>query len=405
MTLHTSIFFCKTIAVAALTLTLAIAAVAQSETVIYSFTGGSDGGDPNGGVIADSKGNLYGTVVSGGANEGGAVFELSPNGGRGWAETVIYSFSFISGDGFLPSSGLIFDTRGNLYGETIGGGATGGGTVFKLSPGSNGAWTEKTLYSFAGASDGAAPFSGTLALDPSGNLYGVTEGGGTFGFGTVFELVADAGGTWTKNILHSFAQQNDGGNPYAEQLALDSSGNVYGTTLSGGSHNFGVVFELVRGTNGSWSEEILHAFAGRLDSSGPEAGLTFDSSGNLYGNSAFSVFQLVPGSNGKWTENVLHSFHGGTDGAGPDSIPTLGKAGTLYGTTFGGGQLRGTIYELTPHSDGTWTESVLHKFSAKGGDGVFPFFAALAIDPNGNLFGTTSTGGDSNAGVVFEVVP
>jgi uncharacterized repeat protein (TIGR03803 family) len=142
-----------------------------------------------------------------------------------------------------------------------------------------------------------------------------------------------------------------------------------------------------------------------FDGSGPEAGITFDSSGNLYGNSAYTVFQLVPGSNGKWTENILHSFHGGTDGVGPDSVPTFDKAGNLYGTTYEGGQHRGTVYELTPHSNGTWTESILHNFSAKGGDGVFPFFAGLALDSHGNLFGTTSTGGNSNSGVVFEVVP
>ena len=405
MTLRTGVFFCKTIALAALTVTLATAALAQSETVIYSFTGGSDGADPNGGVVLDSKGNLYGTVFSGGANGAGAVFELSPNTGGGWTETVIYSFGFTTGAGFLPSSGLIFDTQGNLYGETLAGGTTGAGTIFELSPGSNGTWTEKTLYNFAGGTDGTVPFSGTLALDSSGILYGITQSGGTFGFGTVFQLVAGTNGTWTKNILHSFAQDDDGGLPYAEQLVLDSSGNVYGTTLQGGAHDYGVVFELVRGSGGTWSGKILHAFMGGVDGSAPEGGVTFDAAGNLYGNSSYSVFQLVPGSNGRWTENIAHEFRGGTDGSGPDSILTLDQAGNLYGTTYGGGQHRGTVFQLTPHSNGTWTKTILHGFTSTGGDGVFPFFAGLAIDPHGNLFGTTSSGGNSNAGVVFEVVP
>ena len=401
----TRVFIGTAIATAALAVTLATAALAQTETVIYSFTGGSDGGDPNGGVILDAKGNLYGTVVLGGANAAGAVFELTPNTGGGWTETVLYSFSFSSGDGYLPSSGLIFDTHGNLYGETTGGGTVGAGTIFELSPGSNGIWTEKTLYSFAGGADGNAPYSHTLALDHSGNLYGVTEGGGTSGFGTVFELVAGTNGTWSKNILHSFTQEDDGGLPYAEQLVLDSSGNVYGTTLQAGAHDYGVVFELVRGSNGSWSEKVLHAFAGGVDGSSPEGGLIFDAAGNLYGDSAYSVFQLVPGSNGKWTENILHTFRGGSDGSGPDSAITFDKAGHLYGTTYGGGLHRGTVFALTPHSNGTWTDTVLHSFSSTGGDGVFPGFSGLAIDSHGNLFGTTGTGGNSNAGAVFEVSP
>ena len=405
MTRSTRIVIGRAVVIAAFAATLTAAALAQTESVIYSFTGGSDGGEPNGGVVADSKGNVYGTAVTGGANGGGVVFQLSPKTGGGWVETVLYSFSFTNGEGYLPCSGLIFDAHGNLYGEAFGGGTVGGGTVFELSPGSNGTWTEKTLYSFAGGSDGNVAFQGTLAIDGSGNLYGFTQNGGTYGFGTVFELVAGTGGTWTKKILYSFAQENDGGTPYAEQLFLDSTGNIYGTTLYGGAHDYGVVFKLIRGSNGSWNEEVLHAFSGGLDGSGPEGGVALDASGNVYGSSRNSVYQLAPKLKAGWTFSTIHPFRGGTDGAEPDSILTFDKAGNLYGTTYGGGQHRGTVFQLAPHANGTWTESILHSFGASGSDGVFPFFAGLAIDSQGNLFGTTGSGGTSNLGVVFEVVP
>jgi len=395
-------FICQAITVAALAVTLTGAALAQTETVLYSFS--SNGQDPNGGVVLDATGNLYGTLFSGGANSAGAVFELSPAIGGGWTETVLYAFNF-TGGGYLPCSGLVFDSHGNLYGETLAGGTGGGGTIFELSPGSNGTWTETTLYNFASGTDGSVPFSGTLAIDGSGKLYGVTENGGTYGYGTVFELVAGSNGTWTKNILHSFAQENDGGLPFAEQLVLDSAGNIYGTTVQGGAHDYGVVFELVRGANGTWSEKVLHAFSGGTDGSGPEGGLAIDAAGNLYGVSTYSVFQLARGSNGQWTGKILHTFGGGSDGSGPDSGLIFDTAGRLYGTTYGGGHHRGTVFELTPQSNGTWSEAVLHSFSSAGGDGVTPFFAKLAIDSHGNLYGTTSTGGSSNAGVVFEVAP
>ena len=324
--------------------------------------------------------------------------------GGGWTETVLYSFGFTSGEGFLPSSGLVFDSHGNLYGETLAGGTTGAGTIFELSPGSNGTWTEKTLYSFTGGTDGFVPFSSTLAIDSSGNLFGVTGGGGTFGFGTVFELVAGPNGTRTKNILHSFAQENDGGTPTLSilpstpQAMFMERRSMAALSTMGSSSNL-----FVDQKEAGAKKSCTHLPA--AEGSAPEGGVAFDNAGNIYGNSAYSVFQLVPGSNRQWTENIVHTFHGGTDGSGPDSMLTFDKAGNLYGTTYGGGQHRGTVFELTPHSNGTWTESMLHSFSSTGGDGVFPFFAGLAIDSHGNLFGTTSSGGNSNAGAVFEIVP
>jgi uncharacterized repeat protein (TIGR03803 family) len=165
------------------------------------------------------------------------------------------------------------------------------------------------------------------------------------------------------------------------------------------------VFELVRGSNGSWTEKVLHSFAGGADGTGPEGGLAFDAAGNLYGASVFTVFQLVPTSTGEWTENILHTFTGGNDGSGPDSVLTFDKSGNLYGTTNAGGMHRGTVFELSPHANGTWSEKILHKFSATGGDGISPFFGGVTINSQGNLYGTTGGGGSSNEGVVYEIVP
>jgi uncharacterized repeat protein (TIGR03803 family) len=390
---------------AAISLNLTSVAWAQTEQVIYSFTGGSDGGGPAGGVIVDAKGNLYGTTEAGGANSAGAVFELTPNTNGTWTEKVIYSFSHLGMDGFLPYSGLTFDSKGSLYGTTLGGGSAGQGTVFELSPGSNGTWTEQILYSFQGGTDVSSALWGDLAIDSSGNLYGASYSGGTYQFGTVYELSPGSNGTWSEKVVYSFSGGNDGGRPLGLQLAIDAAGNLYGMTSTGGPHDYGLVFELVRGLSGNWTEKIVHAFVGGADGSSPAGSLVFDAAGNLYGPSSFSVFELMPGSNGSWTKKEIHRFAGGSDGAFPESGLVFDKAGNLCGTTETGGAHRGTVFKLAPNANGTWTETVLHKFSSSGTDGVFPAFPALAIDAKGNLFGTTAAGGTSNAGVVFAVKP
>jgi uncharacterized repeat protein (TIGR03803 family) len=190
-----------------------------------------------------------------------------------------------------------------------------------------------------------------------------------------------------------------------ETLALNADGNVYGITGVGGAHDYGVVFELVRGSNGTWTEKILHAFTGGADASNPSGGLIFDASHNLYGASFYYTFELSPGLDGAWTEKQIHQFTGGSDGAYPESALVFDKAGNLYGTTSNGGLHRGTVFELTPGPGGTWTEKILHKFSPTGGDGIFPSYPALAISLNGTLYGTTQSGGASNEGVVFAVKP
>ena len=386
--------------VAAFSTLLSLPGQAQTEKIIYRFAGGADGLDPAGGVVLDTNGNLYGVTESGGVHGAGTVFELSPSSGGTWTKTVLYSFSSV-GDVYYPVSNLVFDAKGNLYGICWQGGAHAAGGIFELSPGSNGTWNESIIYSFAGGLD-VVSLQSLLTIDGTGNLFGYRYAL----YGSIFELQAGSNGTWTEKTLHTFSGGNDGTVQYGAQLSVDSSGNLYGQAANG-PHDFGIVFELVRGATGSWTERILHAFTGGADgSAGVGSPILRDANGNLFGASNWNVFELVPGSNGTWTEKILHTFTGGSDGAYPESGLTTDASGKLYGTTNeGGGAHRGTVFELTPTATGTWTEKILHRFTPTGGDGVYPFSSTLAIDKQGNLYGTTLSGGTSNFGVVFEVTP
>ena len=244
--------------------TAAAAFAARKEKVLYSFTGGNDGGLSVAGLIFDASGNLYGTTAIGGANNVGTVFELTPGSNGTWTETVLHSFQNNRQDGFGPQASPIFDAAGNLYGTTYDGGVNGVGTVFELAPGSNGTWTETVLYSFQNDSqDGANP-SANLVFDAAGNLYGTTMLGGPVragkcngGCGTCFfELTPASDGTWTEKVLHFFNWW-DGATPW-DGLVLGSSGSLYGTTSYGNVQ--GNVFRLRADANGKWAEEILHAF-------------------------------------------------------------------------------------------------------------------------------------------------
>jgi uncharacterized repeat protein (TIGR03803 family) len=212
-----------------------------SEQVLHSFTNGNDGGYLSGALVLDSAGSLYGLANAGGVNGNGTVFRLSFLGDS-WTETTLYAFPGQGLDGENPAGGLIFDGLGNLYGATSNGGPNSGGTAFQLTP-HDGSWTHELLYSFA--------FSGTttpgplcsLTLDSNGNLYGTTFGDGAYGFGSVFSLMPHADGTWTYTDLHDFTGGNDGRYP-AGSVAFDSAGNLYGTTTGGGAYGYGVVFEI-----------------------------------------------------------------------------------------------------------------------------------------------------------------
>jgi uncharacterized repeat protein (TIGR03803 family) len=297
--------------------------------VLYSFTGG-DGSNPRASLIADAAGNLYGTTITGGDSGRGTVFQLTPSG----ALNVLYSFTGGS-DGALPFAGVIADAAGNLYGTTIDGGAGGQGTVFQLDP----SGTLTVLYS----SDGGSPWAGLLA-DAAGNLYGAIDAGD--GPGLVFQLTPSG----TLNVLHRFTGR-DGAVPHG-RLIDDAEGNLYGTTHNGGTSGYGTVFEL----DSSGSLNVLHSFTGGSDGAYPEAGLTADAAGNLYGTTygggaggQGTIFQLDPSG----VLTVLHSFTGGSDGGRPVADLLADAAGNLYGTTaFGGAGTScaggcGTVFQLT----------------------------------------------------------
>jgi uncharacterized repeat protein (TIGR03803 family) len=397
-------------------------AVAQTETVLHSFKDMGKGGSfPYANLTIDSAGNLYGTTFGGGANNQGTVFELFPAIGGGWTGKVLHSFGN-GEDGFLPIAGLTFDGSGNLYGTTVDGGAyagigKNGGTVFKLSPNTGGSWTEKVLHSFGNGTDGQF-VQGAVALDASGNIYGTTSYGGIYGGdyagGTVFELKPETEGGYSEHVLHNFGSGDDGQYPVGGVI-LDAAGNLYGTTdLGGGGSGNGIVFELARAA-GSWNETILYNFNSSLGANGasPEASLVFDSVGNLYGttfnggaSNTGTVFELSPATGGSWTESVLHSFADNhTDGGGSFATLVFDVSGNLYGTTANGGAyLDGTAFELSPSTGGVWTETMLHSFG-HGGDGIQPH-AGLVMDASGNLYGTTNDGGiGGGGGTVFEVAP
>lgn len=386
-----------------------------TESVLHSFSGGADGGGPVAGLVMDAAGNLYGTAGGGSTRAHpahGVVFELTPSSNGTWNEKVLHRFIRTT-DGSDPSTQLIFDASGNLYGTTASGGAYGWGTVFELAPGSSGTWTETILYSFcpqSGCEDGAGP-SSRLIFDQTGNLYG-TAGDGLYGAGVVFELSASSG--WTETVLHNFQSPDDGYWPQGD-LIFDQAGNLYGTTQMGGAHSGGIVFELSPGSEGKWTESVLHSFEGigGRSPSWPVGGLVFDASGNLYGTTEFGgncysvggcgvVFELSPGSGEEWSETVVHQFAGPNDGAVPMASLIIDQSGNLYGTTVysvlsGQG---GTVFELTPTSGG-WTETV-HTFrNVDGGDPQ----ANLVSDAAGNLYGTTARDGPSGNGSAFELSP
>jgi uncharacterized repeat protein (TIGR03803 family) len=384
-------------------LTLSSTGWAQTEKILHTFTG-PDGSGPWGGVILDSQGNVYGTTTSGGAfGCCGTVFELSPSSNGTWTEKLIYDFS-LGGypTGFLPFGGVVFDSKGNLYGTTLTGGANFAGLVFQLSPASDGTWTETVIYNFTGGADGGNLFASGLIVDSAGNVYGNSNGGGAYGLGAIFEIVAGPNGTWTEKVLHSFQGGTDGSNPYSNPVVMSASGKIYGATAGGGAHDFGVVYELAPQSDGSWSEKIIYAFTGANGLIGPFGGLVLDNAGNLYSAYAFGVFELMPQTNGTWTEKTLHTFPGNPDGAYPEGV-IFDKSGNLYGTTNSGGVHRGAVFRLSPGSNGSWSEQIPYRFQPNGVDGTFPQFGTLAVDASGNVYGSTPSGGSASQGVVFEI--
>jgi uncharacterized repeat protein (TIGR03803 family) len=322
------------------------------EKVIY-FVAPVGDGMAQGTPIFDAAGNLY--SVSNGKLSG--VFELTPAFGGGWTAATLFDF----GSGLQPDSpvaGVILDGAGNLYGTTALGGAYGfgspSGTVFELMPQAGGGWTDKLLHSFGYGTDGNQP-NAAVIFDSAGNLYGTTTGGGAYAQGIAFELMPQANGGWKEKILHSFGNGSDGQKPYSS-LVLDAAGNLYGTTLQGGTYGLGTVFELMPQAGGTWTEKLLHSFGDGSDGQKPYAGLIFDTAGNLYGAAEIGgtynggvAFELMSQENGTWTETILHNFGSGMDAKYPMGTPILDASGNLYGTTLQGGAWGyGAAYEIIP---------------------------------------------------------
>jgi uncharacterized repeat protein (TIGR03803 family) len=345
--------------------------------VLYSFTGGSDGGVPVGDLVMDSAGNLYGTTLAGGSTGSGVLFRMDKQG----QETVLYDFSG-GDDGAFPF-GITRDSVGTIYGAAMYGGAAGAGVIFKLD--SDGHFS--VLYSFTGGSDGGGPNGATR--DCAGNLYGTTNFGGDAGVGVVFKL--DANGQYS--VLHTFTGP-DGAGPYLAGVVVDGAGNLYGDASGGGQAGGGTVFKI----NAMGQESTIYSFPG-TDGNNPSAGITRDSLGNSYGttqhggpHAAGTVFKI----DHKGRESILYNFSGGADGAYPQGGVVKDSAGNLYGTAAGGGSGgQGVVFKL----DTRGHQTVLYNFS--GADGAYP--NDVIMDATGNLYGTTEGGGTSAKGTIFKL--
>ena len=386
---------------------LASSSAIGGEVVLHNFAGGTDGAVPFGPLISDAFGYLYGVTTGGGAGscDCGTIYTL----GRHGDESVLYTFTG-GNDGSYPDGRLILDQSGNLLGTAEQGGTNNAGTIFQVAPDG----TETTLYSFAGTSDGSAPIGGLVA-DQQGDLFGVTFLGGNVnsecidGCGTVFELSSSV----DKTTLYMFQGGSDGWAPEG-QLIIDAGGNLYGVTTGGGMNcegstvGCGTLFKIAP----DGTESQLHVFQGGSDGAFPGAGLIMDQAGNLYGTTGGggggggnncaggcgTVFKIASGG----TESILHAFQAGTDGAGPDASLIMDNKGDLYGTTVNGGSggkkggSCGTAFELSSKGK----ENILHAFNCRHGEAPK---AGLLMGKRGVLYGTTSEGGTSNDGVVFEL--
>ncbi|MEI9929196.1 MAG: choice-of-anchor tandem repeat GloVer-containing protein [Rhizomicrobium sp.] len=367
----------------------------QTLNVVHNFTGGGDGGSPVDGFTMGPTGILYGTASAGGDSGYGVVFKITGKG----KEAVLHSFAG-GADGAIPNGGVLLDASGALFGTTTAGGASGSGTVFRIN-GKN----ESVLYSFAGGVDGADP-QAALAMDTVGNLYGTTAQGGTSNSGTVFELVAPKkkSGRWKEIVLYSFGTSSDGATPVSGVM-LDSTGNLYGTTSLGGDYGYGTVFKLSHGK--AWTETKLHSFQNADDGAYPYAGVISDTGGNFYGattqagtSGGGTVFALTP-SGGSLKFSVLTSLPGWGI-SGPFRNLMMDETGTIYGTTHcDGDDNAGTIFKLTP-SGGNWTYALLYTFTG-GTDGQFTI--SNLVSKSGKLYGTTIAGGANGAGVVYTLTP
>jgi uncharacterized repeat protein (TIGR03803 family) len=353
---------------------------AQTESILYNFTGYG----PNAPVVIDKHGNVFGTLGLG--TGGGSAYELTASG----EYLTLYAFTGSYPDGNGPVGNLAIDQEGNLYGATVSGGAYGGGIIFEISP----TGTETILHSFNCNLEGCYPNAG-VTMDAAGTLYGATSAGGSVFLGTAYKFVPSSGALTT---LYNFLGGEDGCLPYS--VALDNSGNLYGTTEGGCGGGYGLVFKVTQ----SGSETVLHSFSRNgKDGFQPISTVVVDAKGNVYGTTTLggsigigTVFKITPA--GK--ETILHNFKGGADGFFPEAGPILDANGTLYGTTIYGGTLdAGTVFKLVKSK-----ETILYSFGSSDVDGVSPE-ASPALDAGGNLYGTTIQGGAYGGGTIFKISP
>ena len=391
---------------------------AQTIKILHDFgVSATDGNIVPSPLLKDTAGNLYGMTSVGGAHNMGTVFRLSPTSTGGFKETILYSFKGGSLDGAFPQGPLVRDSAGNLYGVTESGGinaavcssgATPGcGVIFRLTPSSTGIWTETVLHHFTGA-DGGISFAG-MVQDSVGNFYGVTSVGGSTGLGVVYKLSLTSTG-WRETVIHSFTGNTDGAAPFMFEtaLTLDGLGNIYGSTYQGGAAGAGVVFKLTPQASGTWTEKILYTFKGGADGSQPATGVILDKRGNVYGTTwrggtqagSGTVFELSAAND--YAKTVLHDFNFLTDPA--KSTPhtlILDAHGNLFGTT------EGALYKLTHESSG-WSETVLWVFDNSQDQGANTVYAPAIMDTQGHFWGTTLWGGQAGSvtgGTAWEIIP
>jgi uncharacterized repeat protein (TIGR03803 family) len=428
--MKSSLHFCYVVGVVlAFGLSAAIpAASSDTETVIAAFTGnsgayvGSNPFFPN--LIRDASGNLYGTASGGGnpdcvqftGHACGVIFQLTPVNGGAWKENIVYSFG--GGTDGSAAGTLVLDAKGILYAVTSDGGNKGFGTFFKLTPNSGPAWKKTVLHNFGGGARGATP-AGNLVADAAGNFYGTTAQGGNvkcsmgeppLGCGIVFRFSRGPRAPWKETVLYTFKDLSDG--LASSELAIDAQGNLFGATIIGGPdpNAAGTVFKLSPKPTGSWPKTILYTFIYGTNGSSPAGGVILDAAGNLYGATTMggdmncghggcgTVYQLTPTPNGPWQETSLHIFEGGSDGISPWGRLAFDSQGNLFGTTSQGGNACsgsgcGTVFEL---AKSIWTETVIHSF-AGGNDGIGPL-SGVIVDPLGQLYGTTVNGGGTACG-------
>jgi uncharacterized repeat protein (TIGR03803 family) len=373
-----------------------------NEAVVYSFTGGIDGGNAATALSLDKAGDAYGTTVVGGPYQCGTIFEAKPQSKPPWTESALYDFTCY-GDGKNPHGGVTFDAQGNLDGTTVAGGTgycdgDGCGVLFQYAAG-----TEKVLYGFTGQGDGFGPGS-AVTIDKSGNVFGTTPDGGEFGVGTIYERTA-AG---KFRVLHAFTGGKDGATGSLGSLYLDASGNLFGVTESAGALSYGTAFRLTPSANGKFKFTTIYTFKGSPYAGSPYGGLIADANGNLYGTTYYgganglgAVYELIEKGK-RYTEKVLYSFKGGTDASLSTSTLVFGAGNTLYGTSSGGGGTCdcGTIFSVNAKNG---KERVLHSFGGSG-DGQYPYYG-MTPESNGKLLGTTVAGGAKGQGTIFEFTP